>query len=241
LLLIDEVQTGMYRTGPFIQSSTMSLAPDLLLLGKGTSDMMFPFALTLYSASVQHKLDKAGSDLSAAIRSRYRYEFGYKTVLNVLRRAEELSLPDCVSEAGVLFDKLLNEGLAQCKAVREIRVHGLLIGIELNATKLPRRWFRKRLYSLYLYAMLHHPIYPVLVGFCQYEPNVLKITPALTVRPNEIRNVCATIVDVLRRPFPRLLATVLGGLLGYKKPKRRSKHEHNHQHAYNAAAQHVPR
>ena len=43
----------MYRTGPFILSQTFDLTPDLLLLGKGTSDMMFPFALTLYSAAVQ--------------------------------------------------------------------------------------------------------------------------------------------------------------------------------------------
>ena len=51
LLLVDEVQTGMYRTGPFIFSQTLGLTPDLLLLGKATSDMMFPFALTLYSAT----------------------------------------------------------------------------------------------------------------------------------------------------------------------------------------------
>ena len=51
LLLVDEVQTGMYRTGPFVLSQTFDLTPDILLLGKATSDMMFPFALTLYSAS----------------------------------------------------------------------------------------------------------------------------------------------------------------------------------------------
>src|SRR5262249_33195199 len=56
LLLVDEVQTGMYRTGQFTLSRAMGLTPDLLLLGKGTSDMMFPFALVLYSAGVQEKL-----------------------------------------------------------------------------------------------------------------------------------------------------------------------------------------
>ncbi len=33
LLLVDEVQTGMYRTGPFTLSGTFDLTPDLLLLG----------------------------------------------------------------------------------------------------------------------------------------------------------------------------------------------------------------
>ena len=68
LLLIDEVQTGMYRTGPFTLSRTLGLNPDLLVVGKAVSDMMFPFALMLYSARVQAKLDQAGSDLPAVIR-----------------------------------------------------------------------------------------------------------------------------------------------------------------------------
>jgi acetylornithine/succinyldiaminopimelate/putrescine aminotransferase len=213
LLLVDEVQTGMYRTGPFLQSRAMGLTPDIVLVGKGTSDMMFPGALTLYSAGVQDKLDRIGSDLPTAIRQGYGYEFGYRTMLNVLRRAEELTMSQRVAEAGDLVDRLLKEGLASCKAVREVRVHGLLIGIELDAAKWPRRWFRKRLYSFYLYGMLQHRGFPVLVGFCQYEPNVLKITPALTVSPEAIQGLCATIIDVLSRPFHRLLTAALGGLM----------------------------
>src|SRR5262249_2184698 len=42
LLLIDEVQTGMHRTGPFALSHAMGLNPDLLVVGKAISDMMFP-------------------------------------------------------------------------------------------------------------------------------------------------------------------------------------------------------
>jgi acetylornithine/succinyldiaminopimelate/putrescine aminotransferase len=213
LLLVDEVQTGMYRTGPFIRSRALGLSPDLLVIGKGTSDMMFPFALLLYSAGVREKLDRAGSGLAGAIRQRYGYEFGSRTVLNVLRRAEDLRLSERVAESGALCARLLGEGLASCPAVREVRVHGLLIGIELAAAGWPRRWLRKCLFWFYLFAMLAHPRYPVLVGFCQYEPNVLKITPPLTVAPAEVREVCATVVEVLRRPLYRLLAPVLGGLL----------------------------
>src|SRR5262249_7869038 len=103
LLLVDEVQTGMYRTGPFALSRARGLSPDLLAVGKGVSDMMFPFALVMYSAAVRDKLERAGSDLPAALEQRYGYEFGYKTVLNVLRRAEGLRLPELVAEAGYRF------------------------------------------------------------------------------------------------------------------------------------------
>jgi acetylornithine/succinyldiaminopimelate/putrescine aminotransferase len=225
LLMVDEIQTGMYRTGPFTLSTEMGLSPDLLLLGKGTSDMMFPFALLLHTAAIRERLTRAGSDLPDAIRTRYGYEFGYRTVCNVLRHAEKKSLPARVADAGELFARLLHEGLDSCKAVREVRVFGLLIGIELNAARWPQRWFRKRLYSLYLFSMLRHRRYPVLVGFCQYEPNVLKITPALTVAPQEIREVCATITEVIKRPFHRLLAGIAGGLLrSFRMGRKKNEH-----------------
>src|SRR5262249_60522231 len=187
LLLIDEVQTGMYRTGPFTLSRAMNLSPDLLVLGKGASDMMFPCALVLYSASVGDRIERAGSDLPDAVRRRQGYEFSDRTVLNVLRQAEKMNLSARVAESGALFARVLTEGLSGCAAVRDVRVHGLLIGIELDATRWPRRWFRKKLFWFYLFNMLRHRRYPVLVGFCQYEPNVLKITPPLTVEPATVR------------------------------------------------------
>jgi len=100
LLLVDEVQTGMFRTGPFTRSRSLGITPDLLVIGKGISDMMFPFALTLCSAAIQQKLDADGSDLAKAIRRRYDYEYGYRTVLNVLRWAELTRLAERVAESG---------------------------------------------------------------------------------------------------------------------------------------------
>lgn len=213
LLLIDEVQTGMHRTGPFTRSAALGLSPDLLVLGKGTSDMMVPFALTLYSDAVR---DAAG-DLPAEIGQRYGYEAGWRTVLNVLRRADELRLADRATTSGELFARLLREGLAGCRAVRDVRAFGLLVGVELDTRRGPRRWLKKQLYSLYLLTMLRHPHFPVLAGFCQYEPNVLKLTPSLTAAPEDLRAAAATVVEVLRRPLPRVLAGALGALATLRK------------------------
>jgi acetylornithine/succinyldiaminopimelate/putrescine aminotransferase len=215
LLLIDEVQTGMYRTGPFARSVALGLSPDLLVVGKAASDMMFPFALSLYSANVQARIDRAGSPLPDEIRGRFGYEYGYRTVLNALRLAEALRLPERVAEAGDLFERTLKVELATCEAVRDVRVFGLLIGIELDAARWPQRWFAKKLFWFYLRAMLMHPAFPVLVGFCQYEPNVLKITPPLTTNADEIKAICATLGDVLRRPFWKLLASSAAGYVKF--------------------------
>ena len=178
LLLVDEIQTGMYRTGPFVRSQSLDLTPDLLLLGKATTDMMFPFALTLYSDVVRNRLVVRGSDLLDSIHKRYDYEHGYKTVVNVLRQAAERQTAVQVTASGTLV-AVLAAGLGSKAFVREIRVFGLLIGIELEIRRWPRRWLGKRLASLYLFSMLRHSHFPVLAGLCQYEPNVLKITPPL--------------------------------------------------------------
>ena len=119
--------------------------------------------------------------------------------------------------------------------MRDVRVFGLLIGIELDTRRWPRRWLRKRLAAFYLLSMLRHERFPVLAGFCQYEPNVLKITPPLNVSPDEIRQACATIVDVLRRPLHKVLAAGLGGLINFILCSEK-KHEHGNDSALELAA-----
>jgi acetylornithine/succinyldiaminopimelate/putrescine aminotransferase len=212
LLFVDEVQTGMYRTGPFTLSEKAGLAPDLLTLGKGTSDMMFPFSLTLYSAAVEKRLAEVQPGLAGALRERCEYDFGYRTVLSTLERAEGMHLADRVAEAGALFARLLPARLTSCKAVREVRVFGLLIAIELDTARWPFRWLKNRAAWSYLMAMLRHEAFPLFIGYCQYEPNVIKLTPPLSITPAEVRRVCDTLAEVLNRPPSRLLAASLGAL-----------------------------
>ena len=84
--------------------------------------------------------------------------------------------------------------------------------------------------------MLRHPRFPVLAGFCQYEPNVLKITPPLDAGPDEIRAACRTIVEVLDAPLPKVLAAGLGGLLKPSPLRKKGNHEHADDPAVELAA-----
>ncbi len=236
LLLVDEVQTGMYRTGPFVRSRAIGLTPDLLLLGKGTSDMMFPFALTLYSDAMAKRLDALAPTLVDAIKGRFDYEQGYRTVINLIRLGERIDLSRQVEEAAEVFRAGLAESLASSRHVREVRAFGLLIGVELDASRPPRRWLGKRLGALVLLAMLRHPRFPVLAGFCQYEPNVLKITPPLNAGPDDVRAACRTIAEVVNSPFWKLLAAGLGGLILPSPIRKKGDHEHADDPAAQLAA-----
>ena len=103
LLFVDEVQTGMYRTGPFVRSSAAGITPDLLTIGKGASDMMFPFSATLYSSALHARVEKVKPGAAAALRQPGNLEFGYKTLINVLDRAEAMNLPATVAASGDRF------------------------------------------------------------------------------------------------------------------------------------------
>jgi acetylornithine/succinyldiaminopimelate/putrescine aminotransferase len=237
LLFIDEVQTGMFRTGHFTRCKELQLIPDILTLGKGVSDMVFPSSVTLCSAQVKARVDAAAPDFFPTICQRYHYEFGLKTLLNTLTRAEENSYVEMVSRASALFAERLSASLGSCKVVRDIRVFGLLIAIELNLDGWTRRWLGKQAPFLYLLNMLADQSFPLFLGFCQYEPNVLKLTPPLSITAEEVGRVCDTIVAALQRPLYKLLPALGPVLLNAVMKGRRQVRSNGRQKNEHAARQ----
>ncbi len=149
-------------------------------------------------------LQRRGSDLADVIRRRYGYNQGYETVLNILRLGANSDVPRQVADAGAALRPTASTrdwrpptscGKSACSACSSVSNLTLAAG--------RGRWFRKRLSSIYLFSMLRHANFPVFAGFCQYEPNVLKITPPLDVSPDEIRQACATMIDVLQTATPQ--------------------------------------
>jgi len=127
LLVIDEIQTGFGRTGRWFGFQHFGLEPDIIALAKGVG-AGFPMGALVYTDRVQealfvgaHGSTFGGNPLAcaaglAAIRA-YQNE-------NLIQRAEE---------AGQRLRARLEETLAGCAAVREIRGYGLMIGIDLRA------------------------------------------------------------------------------------------------------------
>jgi acetylornithine/succinyldiaminopimelate/putrescine aminotransferase len=208
-LFVDEIQTGMFRTGPFVRSIQKSIQPDLLTIGKGVSDMMFPFALTLYSDSIESRLRAGQSTLASDLRNKYAYELGYRALLNTLRRADHEDVPQQVTVAGQQFRNELVRQLMGVALVRDIRCYGLLIGIELNCQNSLIQRLGLNAAQLYLLQMMNQASCPVLMGFCQYEPHILKFTPPLTVTEDEVTAVCRTIADTLRASTVKMLFTAM--------------------------------
>jgi acetylornithine/succinyldiaminopimelate/putrescine aminotransferase len=213
LVFVDEIQTGVFRTGPFVRSSHTPLRPDLMTLGKGVSDMMFPFALALYSNEVADLLKRHSSTLAEQLREDFRHETAWRCLLNVLQRSGAENLSARVSEAGKQLQTSLERELDGLPLVRQTRVFGLLAGIELATDGRLLQKLGLKLPQLYLLRMLRHQRFPLLMGFCQYQPGVLKFTPPLTVTQEEVQAAAGTIGEALRTSTGRLLAIGLRAVL----------------------------
>ena len=138
LLVLDEIQTGVGRTGTFLALEQEGVVPDILTLGKGLGGG-FPIAAFLCTEEVaatvepgDHGGTYAGNPLGCA------------AALAVLDVLEEEDLVARAATLGARVAERLRRFAAEHPAaVREVRGRGLLLGIELAdegiASALPLR------------------------------------------------------------------------------------------------------
>jgi adenosylmethionine-8-amino-7-oxononanoate aminotransferase len=184
LLICDEVATGFGRTGRLFASELCGLRPDLLALGKGMTGGYLPMSATVASDEVfasflgpdlsertlYHGHSYGGNALAAAVALRHLQLIDEWDVLaNVRARSAELGA-------------LLEDRLACSPAVREIRIQGLMAGVELAPPHDGLRWGRRVGAAAVRRGVLLRPIGDVVV-----------LMPMLTTTADEI----GRIVDVL--------------------------------------------
>lgn len=135
LLVMDEVQTGIHRTGPFIASQHFGIEPDMVILAKALSGGQVPVGALLMRSdicrSVYSSIDKAFVHASTFSENALAMRAGLAT-LQVMEE-EELG-----ERSAVLGEKLrseLRQRLAHFEMIKEIRGVGLFNAIEFQAPK----------------------------------------------------------------------------------------------------------
>ncbi|WP_159736476.1 acetylornithine transaminase [Arthrobacter sp. 9V] len=128
LLILDEVQTGIGRTGKWLASEDAGIVPDAVTLAKGLGGG-FPVGALVTFGSATSALLTAGQ---------HGTTFGG----NPVATAAALATLHAIESQGVLHNVLtvgahLREGLAAIEAVTEVRGEGLLIGFDVNADVAP--------------------------------------------------------------------------------------------------------
>ena len=135
LFVLDEVQTGMYRTGRFLAAHHFDLDPDMVVLAKALSGGLIPSGALLMSddvySSVYTSLKRSIVHTSTFSENSLAMRAGLAT-LEVLEREH---LGDRALSLGDYLRTRLREALAGYEMVREIRGIGMFSGIEFTAPK----------------------------------------------------------------------------------------------------------
>ncbi len=125
LLICDEIQTGLARTGKFLASDHEGVIPDALVLGKALGGGLLPVSLFLTRKDVMdvfspgdHGSTFGGNPLAAAVGS---------AAIDVLLR------DDFAARAEKLGYYLLQQlQKIQSPLIADVRGKGLLVGLEIN-------------------------------------------------------------------------------------------------------------
>jgi len=191
LFVLDEVQTGMYRTGPFLASHLFHTDPDMVVLAKALSGGLIPCAAVLATDEIYDSV--YGSLKRALIHTSTFSENGLamRAGLATLSVLEREGLGDRSIVMGEYLRDRLRDALSGYEMVKEVRGEGLLNGVEFTA---PRKLTLRVPFEAFM--KIHPAMFgQVLVmqlfrrGFltqvCGNNFMVLKVAPPLVVREQE--------------------------------------------------------
>lgn len=204
LFVLDEVQTGMYRTGTFLAAHQFGVEPDMVILAKALSGGLVPVGAVLMSDevcdSVYSSLPRAFVHTSTFSENSLAMRAGLAT-LEVLERE---SLGMLALESGNYLREELTAALQGLEMVKEVRGIGLLMGIEFHAPK------QLRLRIPYeAFGAIHRGMFGQIVvmrlfrdfGFltqvCGNNFMVLKVAPPLVVEREQMDSFVAAVHDVM--------------------------------------------
>jgi ornithine--oxo-acid transaminase len=130
LLMLDEIQSGLGRTGKLFAYMHEGITPDVLIVGKALAGGFYPVSAVLASSEIlgvfqpgDHGSTFGGNPLGCAVA---------RTALRVLI---EEKMVERSAELGAYF--LFRLQALRSPAIKEVRGRGMWIGIELNGMARP--------------------------------------------------------------------------------------------------------
>jgi acetylornithine/N-succinyldiaminopimelate aminotransferase len=175
LLIFDEVQCGLARSGKLYGYNYFNVNPDIISLAKGLGGGL-PIGAVLCSDKLantfnpgDHGSTFGGNPVSCA------------AALSVLDIIANEAFYKKVAEKGELIQSLIKE--ANLAEVVEVRGKGLMIGIEIkgNSSEVQKQAVSKGILVL------------------TAGPNVVRLLPPLTIEDNAIKDGMKILIDILKK------------------------------------------
>jgi acetylornithine/succinyldiaminopimelate/putrescine aminotransferase len=183
LLIIDEVQSGLGRTGRLWAIEHFSVAPDIMVIGKGLSGGLYPVTATCFRAELEVVFQRAPF---VHISTFGGAEVGCPVALKVLEISSD---PGFLAHVGAMAD-LFADGFKDFRAQHPstlvgLRQLGLMMGIELADQQLG---------PLFTKAAYDHGLLAV---YANNDPRVVQLLPPLIIEEELVYDILARVEQAL--------------------------------------------
>lgn len=204
LLVVDEIQTGLGRTGYMFAVEHDGAQPDIICLAKSLSGGLIPIGCTIATREVW---EKAYSGMERCLL--HTSTFGGNTLacavaIETLAVIEEENLSEKARELGEYFLRSLSEATAKSPLVKEIRGRGLMIGLEfhpyegvLSGLTRGKITEMSKEYTAHLVASELHEKFKIITAYTLNNPNVIRLQAPLVIEKSDIDYVIEAFSEVL--------------------------------------------
>ncbi len=177
LLIFDEIQSGMGRTGKLFAFEGYNVEPDVLCLSKAFGGGL-PLGAFISNKKVMFSLAK--NPILGHITTFGGNALACATSLAMFKTLEKEKLVEQVAEKEMLFKDLLKHSLIQ-----HVTGKGLMLKVKLKNEKITQ--------YLIDYCLKHG----VFTDWFLYDLSACRISPPLTISTRQIRMACRTILEGL--------------------------------------------
>jgi acetylornithine/N-succinyldiaminopimelate aminotransferase len=182
LIMVNEITTGMGRTGKWFGFQHYDIQPDIVALGKGLGNG-YPISAVAMSQDVAEKLENSGFYHN---QSHQNDPLGCAVAKEVIAIMREENWIERGNSIGAYFLEGLQRLQGKYNVVKEARGRGMLLALELH----PHESFSvKAAYHALLEKGFLTGYYPA--------GNILRFDPALTIETEDIKHFLECMDDIL--------------------------------------------
>ncbi|MDB3863724.1 aminotransferase class III-fold pyridoxal phosphate-dependent enzyme [Alphaproteobacteria bacterium] len=167
LLIADEIQGGIGRTGKIFAYKHYGVSPDIITTAKGLGSGI-PIGATIVKKDIAKKINIGfhGSTFGGGmLQTRVAY--------NVFKIINKIRFLNDVKTKGILLEKLLNNLHSNCHVIKDIRIKGLMAGIEFKNNKTALEVYKDTSKKGLVTTLV--------------KGNIIRITPPLVIKPEELK------------------------------------------------------
>ncbi len=204
VLIFDEVQTGLGRTGRIFAHQREGVVPDVLVLGKALGAGLVPMSAAVTTRALHERafgtmdrFDLHGSTYAG-------YALGCAVAVEVIKRTQNQALLDNARDRGASLRDKLRARIAAHPMVRDVRGDGLLVAVELGSK---REGFLGKLTGAAVDAISEKVLGQwlcvrlleanVIAQPATQKWNVLKLTPPLTITEPSVDTLVESVGAIL--------------------------------------------